>query len=235
QAGNENYNAAPEVTQTLTVTQGVSQIVGWDMSTQTGGTNNFGTSPLTPNTSVTNATNGSLTRGTGVVTTGSAATRAWGGLGWNYATADLAIAANRFITFTTKPNSGYSMSLSSLNPFGYRASGTGAASVALQYQINSGTFTTITTFTNLSTSTSGGTFSSVDLSVIPELQNIPSSSTVTFRIVPFGASSSTGTFYIYDTANTTANDLVLNGFVQQLQAPIITSSLTASGKVGTSF
>ncbi|MFZ4771191.1 MAG: beta strand repeat-containing protein, partial [Ferruginibacter sp.] len=235
QAGNDNYNAATQVTQTLTVTAVATPIVGWNMSTQTGGTNNFGTSPLIPSTSAANSTNDSLTRGSGVVTTGSAAAKGWGGLGWNYATADLAIAANRFITFSTKASTGYTLSLNSINPFSYRASGSGAQSVALQYQINSGSFTTITTFTGLSTSSSGSTFASTDLSGITALQNLPSTSKVTFRIIPFGATGSTGTFYIFDAANSTLNDLVLNGFVNQLPAPSITSTLTASGTVGSSF
>ncbi|NDE11117.1 MAG: hypothetical protein EBZ95_11225, partial [Chitinophagia bacterium] len=235
QIGDVNYSAASNVPQNLTVTLAASVIVGWDMNSLTGGTNNFGISPLIPSTSNSNVTNGALIRGSGIVTTGSAAARGWGGLGFNYTTADLAIAANRFATFSTNVNSGYSMTLSSLNPFGYRVSSTGASSVALQYQINSGSFTTITTFTSLSTSSSGSTFPTIDLTGIAELQNLPSNSVVTFRIVPFGASGATGTFYIYDNANTTSNDLVLNGFVSQLPAPSITSSLTANGTVGTAF
>ncbi|MEC4048581.1 YDG domain-containing protein, partial [Flavobacterium sp. SUN046] len=235
QAGNTNYSAATAVAQNLVVTQAAYPIIAWNMSTQSGGTNNFGTNNLVPTTSASNVTNGNLTRGSGVVTTGSAAARGWGGLGWDYATADLAVAANRFITFTTKANSGYLTSLSSINPFGYRASNTGASSVAVQYQINSGAFTTLTTYTSLSTSSSGSTFASLDLTGVSALQNLPSSSTVTFRIVPFGASSATGTFYIYDTANTTANDLVVNGIVSQLPAPAITSTLTANGTVASAF
>ena len=53
---------------------------GWDFSTLTGGSNNFGPSPLAATTSAASITVGGLTRGVGVGTTGgSGAARAWGG------------------------------------------------------------------------------------------------------------------------------------------------------------
>ena len=54
-----------------------AEIAGWDVS----GLNDYGVSPLTPTTAAANLTIGGLTRGSGVTTSGSGATNAWGGTG----------------------------------------------------------------------------------------------------------------------------------------------------------
>ena len=41
----------------------------------------------------------------------------------------------------------------------------------------------------------------------------PLDTTVTFRIVSWGGTSSSGTWYIFDVANSTANDLEISGTV----------------------
>ncbi len=199
-----------------------AQVVGWDVSSASG----YGISPLTPTISNTNVTVVGLTRGSGVVTTGTAAGRAWGGLGWNYSTASAAIAANAFITFSVKPNTGYNLSLTAINPFSYRRSGTGAVSALIQYQVNSGGFNDISTLSLASSAASGATLGPIDLSTISALQNLPTTSIVTFRIVPFSASGAGGTFYIFDVANSTANDLAITGTVTQVSNPTITLNPT---------
>src|ERR1035437_2164814 len=118
-------------------------IAGWDVSTQTGGTNNFGTSPLAVTDQALNVTIGSLTRGSGVGTTGTGAARGWGGTGWNVATSALAISGNKLVTFTVKANSGYKVSLSAINPFDYRRSSTGPPSGLIQYSLDGANFTDI--------------------------------------------------------------------------------------------
>lgn len=198
-------------------------IGGFNTSTQTGGTNNFGTSPLPPSTVATNAAVGGLTRGSGVSTTGTGAARAMGGVAFNTADAAASIAANKFFTFTVKANSGYTLSLSSINPFDYRRSTTGPPSGLVQYQINGGAFVDITTVSFTSTASTGGSIPSINLSGITALQNLPDTSTVTFRIVPYGASASTGTFYFFDVANSTADDLAVNG---TLSAVVTTPNLS---------
>ena len=86
----------------------------------------------------------------------------------------------------------------------------------LQYQINSGSFVDIATLSFASTSSSGATLTQ-DLSTITALQSVPSTSTVTFRLVPYGASAAAGTFYIYNSGNvTTSQDLCVTGSVQAL-------------------
>ena len=205
------------------VQQARGQVVigGWNTSALPGGTNDFGPSPFSATTTAANVTVGGLTRGSGVGTTGTGAARAWGGNNWNSTEAG-GISGNQFVTFTVKANAGYKMSLSSINPFDYRRSSAGAGSGALQYKINAGSYVPIATLTFSNTSSSGGSVGSTDLSGIAALQNLPSSSTVTFRIVPYGASAAGGTFYIFDTGNSTATDFAVNGTV----CPVITFTAT---------
>jgi len=215
--------------------QGV--IGGFNTSTQTGGTNNFGVSPLTPSTVATNATVGGLTRGTGVSTSGTGATRGMGGVGFNTTDAAASVAANKFFTFTVKANTGYTLSLSSINPFDYRRSTTGPANALIQYQINNDGFVDITTVAFPLTASTGGSAGPVSLSGISALQNLPDSTTVTFRFVPYGASASGGTFYFYDVGASLADDLAVNGTLNP--ASVVTPNLSindvgvAEGNSGT--
>ncbi len=191
---------------------------GWDVSTQT----NYGTNPLAATTSGTNVTVGSLTKGSGMLGGGTAASRAWGAgtstTAWATTSSATAISNGSYFTFTIKANSNYSLSLSALNPFDYRRSANGAQTGLIQYQINSGSFTDITTVSFSSTSSSGASISSTDLSSISALQNLPSTSTVTFRIVLFNGSSG-GAWYIYDKSNSTAVDFAVTGTTQASTAP----------------
>ncbi|MBK6933305.1 MAG: hypothetical protein IPH12_21535 [Saprospirales bacterium] len=196
-------------------------IGGWNTSALPGGTNNFGASPFAAATTNTNTTVGGLTRDAGVGTTGTGAARGWGGNTWN-ATEAGAISGSQFFTFTVKANAGHTLSLSSINPFDYRRSSTGPSSAAIQYDINGGGYTTVATVSFPSTSSAGASVGSTSLTGVSALQNLPATSTVTFRIVPYGASASGGTFYIFDTGNSTANDFTVNGTV----CPVITFTAT---------
>lgn len=188
-----------------------AQLATWNVSTMTGGAGNFGPSPLAPTATGPNVTVTGLTRGSGVgSTTGSGAARGWGGNTWALTSA-AGITGNQFITFTVSANAGFTMSLTSLNPLDYRRSGTGATNGLVQYSINGGSFVDITTL-NFTVSTSGGASAGpVDLSTITALQNVASGDVVTFRVIPYGATSTSGTFYIFDFANSTASDLTING------------------------
>ncbi|WP_219928742.1 YDG domain-containing protein [Flavobacterium pallidum] len=238
QAGNANYSAATPVPQTLTVTAAPVSIIAWNVSTEPGGTNFFGNSPLSPTTSAAHVVNGSLIRGSGVATSNTpsatGAARGWGGIGWA-ANVAAGVSGNKFITFSTQAATDYTLSLTSVNPFSYRRSSTGASSAELQYAIDGGAFTTITTY-NLSNTSSSGATLSTDLTGITALQNVPSTSVITFRIVPFGASSTTGTFYIFDVANSVASDLSVNGITTYSptnQAPTATAvSVTGTPTIG---
>jgi DNA/RNA endonuclease G (NUC1) len=194
-------------------------LVGWDVSGLPGGLNNYGASPLTPTTNAPNVTVVGLTRGTGVGTAGTAAAQGWGGTGFTNATATAAVASNKFATFSVAANTGYKVSFSSISRFDYRRSSTGPPNGVLQYQIGSGAFTDITNLSYSSTSTSGGSIGVIDLAGIASLQNVGAGTNVTFRIVNYGGTSSGGTWYVFDTANSTALDLALQGTVAASSVP----------------
>ena len=211
-----------------TTTASAAVLAGWDVHALAGGANSFGASPLTTSTADTNLTVGGLTRGSGIGTTGSGAARGWGGNGVTSSTAAAAITANQFATFTVGANSGYQVSFSSFSKFDYRRSGTGATNALVQYQLGSGSFTDIATVA-YSNSTSSGASLTVDLSTVAALQNISSGTTVTFRVVPYGGTGATGTWYFFDVSNTTANDLELSGTVAAIGGtPTITGAATAT-------
>jgi hypothetical protein len=62
----------------------------------------------------------------------------------------------------------------------------------------------------------------VDLSGFSVLQNIPANTTVNFRLVNYGATSSGGTWYLYDVAGSTALDFSLSGSVTYPD-PVVTT------------
>jgi predicted extracellular nuclease len=188
-------------------------LAAWDVNGLAGGANNFGASPLPPTTAAANLTVGGLTRGTGVGATGTAAARAWGGVDWLGASAAAAVTANDFATVSITPNAGFQVSFSAIPKFDYRRSATGAATGVVQYQVGAGAFTDITTVSYTATAATGGSISAIDLSGIAALQNVPPGTTVTFRIVNYGGTSASGTWYIFDVANSTAADFQIDGTV----------------------
>jgi len=187
-------------------------LAGWDVAGQTG----YGVSPLAPSTNALNLTITGLTRGSGVATTGTAAARAWGGAGFTDSAAAGAITANRYATFGISASPGYSVSLSSVGRFDYRRSGTGPASGLLQCQVGSGSFLDLIQLTYSVFTSGGGSLGPIDLSAVAALQNVPPGTPITFRIVNYGATSSGGTWYLFDVANSAAPDLTLVGSLTPL-------------------
>ncbi len=186
-------------------------------------TQTFGPSPYAGSAAA-NVTAGGLTRGPGVLTSGTPAARGWGGVSWQATSGANAVTANQFFTFTVKANAGYKLSIDSLR-FPYRRSASGPASGMLDYSLNGTTFTTAATlsFTN---TTSGGAILKVDLSAIAALKNVPSSATITFRIAGYGGTASAGTFYCYDVVNSTAPDLCVVGSVTPSSGPLVVATGT---------
>ncbi len=197
-------------------------LAGWDVRAMTG----FGISPLAASTSATNLTVGGLTRGSGVTTTGTAAARAWGGTGWQSTSSAAAITDGDFVTFSVTASPGHQVSLSSINRFDYRRSSTGPGNGVLQYQIGSGAFTDITSLSYASSAAGGASLAAINLSNIAALQNVAAGSTVTFRIVNHGGTTAGGTWYVFDVANTTANDLELSGTVSSAASALPALSIT---------
>ena len=182
-------------------------LAGWDMS----GQSNYGVSPFPPTTYSLNVSVGGLTRGSGVSTNTNGALRGWGGVNWTNTTSAIAISSNQFATFAVQPAFGYEVSFTSLSKFDYRRSGTGPTNGLLQYRLGSGAFVTITNFTYPSSASTGASIGPVDLTGVAALQNILWTTNVTFRIVNWGGTSSAGTWYVFDVANSSAADLAVMG------------------------
>lgn len=188
-------------------------LAAWDVHGLPGGTNAFGVSPLAPTTAATNLTVGGLTRGSGVGTTGSAAARGWGGTDWATTSAAAAVAAGDVFTFTVAASAGYKVSISGITRLDYRRSSTGPTQGVLQYQLGSSAFVDAATLSFSSTASAGASVAAIDLSGVAALQGVPSGTTITFRVVNHSASGAGGTWYLYDSANTTAADLEVSGTV----------------------
>jgi hypothetical protein len=199
-------------------------LAGWDMSAQSGG----GTSPLAASQANANLTVGGLTRGAGVNVSEGAAKQAWGGNAWNSATETAAITANKFATTTFTPKAGSTVSFASISEFDYRSS-TNIINGTLQYSTDGITFNDITNVAYTSNSGNGASIAvPIDLSGIAALQNVPSSTTVTLRLVNYGATSSSSTWYIYDKGTSTNNDFEISGYVTSISTTAVFSTLTTS-------
>ena len=204
-------------------------LVGWDISGLPGGTGNYGTSPLSPTTNAPNITTvAGLTRGSGVGTGGSGAAHAWGGNAFTGTDQTSAITANEFATFTVKAQAGFRVSFASISRFDYRRSPTGPANGVLQYQIGAGAFSNVTSLSYSSSSSSGASLSPINLTGFPDLQNVGPGTNVTFRIVNYGGGAS-GNWYVFDVANSTAPDLVVQGTVSPTNTPDLVIFKTHTG------
>jgi hypothetical protein len=184
------------------------QIICWEPAGLTG----FGPSPWPVSYADINLSAGGLTRGVGVTTAGSAAANGWGGTGFNYSTSAAGITANAFVTFTIEANDGYLVSLSSLD-LNYRRSSSGPPSALVQYQTGTGPYTDIGTIAFPSSSSGGGSIPQISLTAFPDLQNAGHGTPVTIRIVPYGASAPSGTWYVFSVTNPSGYDLKMNGTV----------------------
>ena len=190
-------------------------LAGWDVA----GLSSFGLSPMAPTTNAPNLAIVGLTRGSGVTHTGTAAGSAWGGAGFDSTGLAAAITASDFATFSLSASEGYMVSFSSLSRFDYRRSSGGPPSGVMQYQVGAGAFVSFATNSYSSTSSSGASLGAIDLSGIAALQNVGPGTNVTFRIVNYGATSSGGTWYIYDVGKSPAPDFIILGGVTPLSGP----------------
>ena len=199
QAGNQNYNPAASVQQMQNILQPQPvALVIFDLTPLTGGTNNFGASPLTATATDGNVLSVGLTRGAGIGTTGNGAGKAWGGNNFTAADQPGAITANQFAAFSITAKPGYAVSLSNIPVYNIRRSGTGPTTGIWQYQVGSGAFNDIGTPITWGavTTAAGNDQAAIDLSGIAALQNISSVNTITLRIVLWGATGTGGTWYL---------------------------------------
>ncbi len=213
---------------TVVLTAGATTLVGWDVNPLTGGTGNYGPSPLSPTTTAGNLSVVGLTRGSGVGISGSGAVHAWGGNNFISTSSAAAITANQFATFSVMSTNGYKVSYSAISKFDYRHSGQGPPNGLLQYQIGSGAFVDIIALSYPSNTSAGGSIGVIDLSGISALQNVPPGTNVTFRIVNWNGSNSAGTWYIFDVAGSTALDFVVQGTVSPVVVPVADLAISMS-------
>lgn len=202
--------AAASAVLTVTSLSGSNFITGTVVAWNTRGQTSYGAQGLAATTVATGAVNSTgLTRGSGVSTASTASSNAWGGRGWDSTSAD-GIAGGDFVTFGFTVGAGYMTSLDSIG-LNYRRNSSGPANGYWQYQVNNGDWNLIGDFTNefSSSSSGGGTIAPISLAGIGVLQNLPAGSVVNFRVVPYGASSSTGTWYVYD-GGLNRDDLVIS-------------------------
>jgi guanyl-specific ribonuclease Sa len=201
---------------TLSVTTAVTTgtLLAWNVNGQT----NFGTQGLAA-TTVASGLTGSLglTRGSGLQTTQTAAGNAWGANNWNL-TSSGGVSGNQSVTFGLTVSSGFVASLSAVD-LNYRHSSTGATSGYWQYQLNGGSWNLIGDFANQfpSSASGGAAMTELNLSGIAALSNLAPGTAVNLRLVPYGASASGGTWYVYDL---TGDDLVVKGSVSPQAATL---------------
>jgi len=188
------------------ITKGQDTLVAWDVSSST----SFGVSPFSPSLSHTNATVASLERASGISTSGTGASACWGGNGLTETSLANAISQGDYVFFSIFTNTGYRLSLTEIAPYTVRLSSSGPSSGQWQYQIASGLWVNIGSAITWGTNTTatGNPQTSVNLKAIADLQNIAPNTQVAIRLVLWGASSSSGNWYIN---NQTGFDLMLLG------------------------
>lgn len=182
----------------------------WDPSTFTQGGNtvaNF--APNTLNTNITAPL--ALTRGSGVTLPGSTVSNGyWGGTDWSTTTAENGVNANKFVRFSLKSKNGKSVNYHSIDKLNIRINNVGPIQYQIDYQLDNGSFRPIATISGPTRTTGNYLLGPIDLSQISGLQDVPTTSTITFRITPFDASG-TGTFLIGSGVNDTDPDLTITG------------------------
>ncbi len=196
-------------------------LAGWDVNGL------YSSAPLASDNTAANLSVGNLTLGSGV-TAGSTA-NTWGGTSWQEGTDEsTAVANNNYATFTVAAGSGYIVSFTNIPAYNIRRSSTGPTTGIWQYQVGSGSFTNIGSAISWGsgTTSSGNAETAIDLSGIPALQYVAAGTTVTFRIVNWSASGSTGSWYI-NNLSTAGDDLQVLGTVSSASASEPTSQ--ASG------
>lgn len=200
-------------------------LASWTFTNASG---DWGQSPAPPATTGSGITVVGLTRGPGIATSGTAAGTAWGGAGFSDGvltvsqTEDSAIALGNYFTFTVTGTAGNSISLTEIGPYNIRRSSTGPAKYKWQYSLDGTSFINIGVEDSIivggNTNSPGNVQPAITLSGIPALQNVPSGTTVTFRIVAWGATGVSGTFY-FNSAGTNPN-LTITGIISSTPLPV---------------
>ena len=203
---------------------GFGQVAAWNVFGDTA----WGAQGKVPSTLDANLTSEGLKRGDSVRTSGTAGKNLWGGSYWSFGTAQQGIDSLRYITFSVATNSSATVSLTGLDSLRIRTTKTGPISFLLQYSLNGGSFSDIYTYTiTRPTATTNTSLAPLDLSNVAGLQNVPPSTNVTFRLVPYGTTSTSGAFYFGNQAS--ANHIAIIGAIT---LPVSIASIKAVAAVG---
>jgi hypothetical protein len=128
-------------------------------------------------------------------------------------------------------NAGFQVSCTAISRFDYRRSNTGPPNGVLQYRVGSGAFVDITNLAYTVSNSTPSSIGAIDLSGFAALQNVGAGTNVTFRIVNWGGGSG-GTWYVFDTTNSTALDFALQGTVTQVVVTNAPALAPTFGSVG---
>ncbi|MCF6130411.1 lamin tail domain-containing protein, partial [Flavobacterium sp. AS60] len=219
QAGNSNYNAAPDVTQTLTVTYPV--LAGWSF---------FGIlSTDTPATYTATTFNSSLvsTSGANNITRGAGATASQAANSFRttgFQSNGIATTNTDYFQTTLTPSTGNILNIASITA-NLAGTGTFAATPGVSsqfaYSLNGTTFTLI----GSPTITIGTPATlSIDVSGVSALQNVPAGTTVTFRYYASGQTTTGGWGFNSPTAGT--NGLAFTGLITKVPPTVTTNAAT---------
>ena len=193
-----------------TVATTSTSFAAWEVNGITG----FGSSPFNASSINPNVAAATLTRGSGLSTSGGGATNAWGGSDFNNLTFTDAVTNSDFFEFTINLVTGKTVSFTQINSFNIRTSTTGSTHIQWQYSINGSTFINIgSAYALTSVAATGNNIPNIDLTLYYDLQNIntTSVSTIKFRMIGYGGTASSGNTYIN---NISGNDLEFTGSIQ---------------------
>ncbi len=211
-----DYKTDGSISQTSCATQS-GPILAWQFGSPASVGSEVSYSATTIHSNLNTST---LTRGSGISAT--ALGRAFSANSWRDASATKAnaIADNEYFQYTVHSNSGYSVSLSSLDVRLRRSGTTSPNAYIWQYSKDGINFFDIGTDISFTSIADGVDQSTIDLSVISELQNVPATTTITFRLYAWGGTNAGSTFAIgrYG-AGITTNSLAIGGSVNACANP----------------
>ncbi len=136
---------------------------------------------------------------------------------------------NRGLSFTVQVNAGFTMSLTTLDAK-FRRSTSGPNTFGWYYSTDGVTFTQIgADISYTGTATNGALQTQIDLSVIAALQAVPNGTTVTFRLLGWGATATTGTFALGRYSSGGSYSLAIGGSINSTCTPPANPAAAISG------
>lgn len=190
-------------------THSKAQIVAWEFNGNAGNEVSVAATSLDSNLQTS-----SISRGAGLAASNLANSFSSNNFSTDSTTLEQAILDDDYLTFSISPQSGYQVSLSTLD-VNFRRSSTGPNTFQWAYSIDGFTTNNVNIGSEISftsTATDGVAQSQISLAGISALQSI--TGTATFRLYGYGSAG--GTFAI---GRLTGNDLSINGIVTAVPEP----------------